>query len=244
MTNEMNTNNTQNTAAKAHTPNFSQVILMARLSADCNYKPAEGTRLAKVYFTLASNDGYLRSDGSEAVSYISCCITGKRADSLYAYLKKGVKVAVMGRLRTWSDKLPDGKYENNYVVDVEKLTFESSIPNTQNQQATQPVQQGQPMQQAPAMNPPMPNTAPQYQQPPMQQNPAPAMNQPMPQYQQPPMQQAPAMNQPAPQPQYQQAPMPQFQQQPAPQAQGNPFASAPEFAYQNNPFDNMGAFAN
>ena len=202
MTNEMNTNNTQNTAAKAHTPNFSQVILMARLSADCNYKPAEGTRLAKVYFTLASNDGYLRSDGSEAVSYISCCITGKRADSLYAYLKKGVKVAVMGRLRTWSDKLPDGKYENNYVVDVEKLTFESSITNTQNQQATQPVQQGQPMQQAPAMN------------------------------------------QPAPQPQYQQAPMPQFQQQPAPQAQGNPFASAPEFAYQNNPFDNMGAFAN
>ena len=137
-------------------------------------------------------------------NFIDCTLFGNRAEALSRILRKGMKVAVEGRLRQsrWQDKQTG---QNRSKIEV--IPDEVDLMQQQ-QQGYQPAPQQAPQyqQQAPQYAPQgYQQAAPQYAQP------AP---QPAPQYQQAPRQ-APAPRQAAPQP----APQPAPQQAPQQAAQ-------------------------
>lgn len=231
------------------------VILSGRLCSDCNYRQGQpdATRPgqfvnSQVFFNLAVNRGFTRNDGSEAVSFISCSIRGRRADALAPYLTKGLKVFLTGQLSTWNKKLQNGQYENGYVVECDKFDFIDRPKNDQQSATSTPQTQAQYQQQA---------MQPQYQQMPYQQNAMPQQP-PVPQYQQqmpyqsqlvttqpqtPPAQNpVPTTTTPPAQPMSQPV-------APAPQAQAQAQTTAPQqamFSYENNPFagNNASLFSN
>ena len=96
-----------------------------RLGQDARYvapKKEDGTD-AVLYFTGGSNDGYEDKNGNESVSWINFCLRGKRATSVKDYFKKGTALNVVARLKTWSNKTDDGKFENHYILNVNEFTF-------------------------------------------------------------------------------------------------------------------------
>ena len=212
-----NQNQNNNQQQKASPKNLNIVTLEGRLAADANLKPAQesGNGVSHCYFRLAVNEGYLRSDGTNAVSFIPCNIGGKRAESIAPYLKQGMRLTVTGSISVRSNKLADGQYSDSCMLSVDQVFFGPQAQQKDQSQASTPAPQPQ-YQQAPAT----PAPQPQYQQPAQQGNPFAGTPAPQPQYQQ----QAPAT--PAPQPQYQQP------------VQDNPFAGAPAqgFDFNNNPF--------
>ena len=245
-----NQNQNNNQQQKASPKNLNIVTLEGRLAADANLKPAQesGNGVSHCYFRLAVNEGYLRSDGTNAVSFIPCNIGGKRAESIAPYLKQGMRLTVTGSISVRSNKLADGQYSDSCMLSVDQVFFGPQAQQKDQSQASTPAPQPQ-YQQAPAT----PAPQPQYQQPAQQGNPfagtpapqpqyqqAPTTPAPQPQYQQPTQQGNPFAGTPAPQPQYQQqapatpAPQPQYQQP----VQDNPFAGAPAqgFDFNNNPF--------
>lgn len=137
-------------------------------------------------------------------NFIDCTLFGNRAEALSRILRKGMKVAVEGRLRQsrWQDKQTG---QNRSKIEV--IPDEVDLMQQQ-QQGYQPAPQAAPQypQQAPQYAPQgYQQAAPQYAQPALQ---------PAPQYQQAPRQ-APAPRQAAPQP----APQPTPQQAPQQAAQ-------------------------
>ena len=122
-------------------------------------------------------------------NFVDCTMFGNRAESMSRILRKGMKVAIEGKLR-YSNWEKDGQRRSKIEVIVDEIELMS-----QNQQAPQGYQQ----QPAPQAAPQQWNAQQAYQQ-------APAAPQ---GYQQAPAQYAP---QPAPQAAPQQAPMPPVQE--------------------------------
>ena len=216
--NYQNNQGQDNGEARASRRDMNTFLCRCRIASDATYRPGGvdengGQAESVLFFRLACNDGYLRRDKTNAVSYISCRLRGKRADALHQYLTKGTRVTMEARLVTWSTKDAQGQYEDHYILDVDELWFESQ------------AQQGQVSQQMPAQN-----EASQYApQPSMMGQPAmPTPTQPYAQQQMPIQNAAPQY---APQ-----ASMPT----PAPtqSMMGQPQAAPNPFAFEENPFEN------
>ena len=213
-----------NNTTKASPKNLNIVALEGHLAADANLKQAPEGGVSNCYFRLAVNEGYLRNDGTNAVSYVSCRISGKRAESIAPYLKQGMRLTVTGSLSVWSTKQADGQYSNDCIIAVDQVHFGPQSQKSQQTQA-ETSQQPAPTQAAPAPQYQQTTAAPQYQQP------APTQAAPLPQYQQ--ATAAPQYQQVAPQPASPFATAAPQNPQPVSAVsaqQGNPFA------FDGNPF--------
>ena len=85
-----------------------------------------GNGVSHCYFRLAVNEGYLRSDGTNAVSFIPCNIGGKRAESIAPYLKQGMRLTVTGSISVRSNKLADGQYSDSCMLSVDQVFFRTA----------------------------------------------------------------------------------------------------------------------
>lgn len=223
-----NTNNNGN-SNKVH-PNVNYVILNGRLTQNARFRAKTDDKQAMLSFTIANNEGFLKADGTESVSFIGCQMFGERAEKIAPYMTQGTKLTVIGHLRAWSTKNQAGQYENNYAVVVDTLEFHTK---SQSEPKEAPMPQPQ-ATQAPAQNQyagqqAMPTQAPYGQAAPAQYQPAPVQQMP---------QQAQAT--PAPfggQPQATQ-PVGQFQM-PAQDPFSGQQQAAPAFTYSNDPFSAM-----
>lgn len=81
------------------------VVLMGRLTADPDIKNTDTTTIAS--YTLAVD----RISKEKATDFIRCKAFGKGADFAEKYLKKGMKIAIEGRIQT-------GSYTNKEGVKV------------------------------------------------------------------------------------------------------------------------------
>ncbi len=121
---------------------MNNVILMGRLTKD----PVSGTSqngVTSARFTLAV-DRHSKND-PDAADFPSCVAFGKTAEIVRDYLKKGVKIAVQGRIQT--SKYPDENGKEVYRTDVVVLGIEFCERKQDNGQAqAQPgnAPQGQP----------------------------------------------------------------------------------------------------
>lgn len=102
---------------------------MGRLCSDPTIRNTENTTVAR--YTLAI-DRFGKDKGAD---FISCVCFGKTADFAEKYLKKGVKIAVEGRIQTgsYTDKNGNKVYTTDVIVNAHhfcesKGTAEQTAP--------------------------------------------------------------------------------------------------------------------
>ena len=114
---------------------MNRVILMGRLTRNPEIKyGGKDNDMAVARYTLAVNRRY-KKDGEQEADFISCVVFGKGAEFAQKYLRKGMKVAVLGRISTGSYKYKDGKTVYTTDVIVEEHEFADS-PKTKNEAET------------------------------------------------------------------------------------------------------------
>lgn len=97
---------------------MNKVILMGRLTKDPEARQAGDTTVSK--FSVAV-DRRVKTEGGQAADFPSIVAFGKTAEFINKYFKKGMKIAIEGRIQTGSyDK--DGV--KHYTTDVIAETVE------------------------------------------------------------------------------------------------------------------------
>lgn len=92
---------------------MNKVILIGRLVADPNVTESQqGTTIARYRLAV---DRPFKKDGQPSADFISCVAFGKGGEFAEKYLRKGVKIAVEGRIQT-GDYEKDG--EKRYTTDI------------------------------------------------------------------------------------------------------------------------------
>lgn len=95
---------------------MNKVILIGRLTRDPEVRYSQGeTSMAIARYTLAV-DRRGRREGEQSADFISCKAFGKAGEWAEKWLRKGIKIAITGRIQT-------GSYTNNegqkvYTTDV------------------------------------------------------------------------------------------------------------------------------
>lgn len=116
---------------------MNSVNLIGRLTAD----PQINDRITCAAFTLAVERKY-KKQNEQSADFINCKLLGEsRAGFANKYLRKGMKIALTGRIQTGSYNGKDGKkiYTTDVVADsVEFAEGKSSLENNN-------VQGGEPM---------------------------------------------------------------------------------------------------
>lgn len=189
---------------------INRVNITGNLTRDPELRSTAGG-MAVLGFGVAVNDRRKNQQTGlweDYPNFVDCTMFGNRAEALSRILRKGMKVAIEGKLRysSWEDKNGGGRRSKLEVI-PDEVELLSQNPN---------AQQGQPQQYAPQGYQPQayaPQQAYQPQQAPQQQ--APQWNAQQ-TYQNPPAAPQPRQQAPAPVPQYAPQQTPQAPQQ-APQ---------------------------
>jgi single-strand DNA-binding protein len=188
---------------------INRVNITGNLTRDPELRSTAGG-MAVLGFGVAVNDrrkNQQTGQWEDYANYVDCSMFGNRAEALSRILRKGMKVAIEGKLRysSWEDKNGGGRRSKLEVI-PDEVELLSQTPN---------AQQGQPQQYAPQGYQPQayaPQQAPQQAYQPQQ---APQWNAQQ-AYQNPPAAPQPRQQAPAPVPQYAPQQTPQAPQQ-APQ---------------------------
>jgi single-strand DNA-binding protein len=99
---------------------MNKVNLIGRLTREVETRYSGETAIAR--YTLAV-DRRFKKDGEQTADFISCVAFGKSGEFAEKYLKKGMKIAVSGRIQTGSYDDKDGKKVYTTDVIVEEHEF-------------------------------------------------------------------------------------------------------------------------
>lgn len=109
---------------------MNKVILMGRLTRDPEVRYSQGeTPLAIARYTLAVDRRFNRSNGGDngqTADFISCVAFGRSGEFAEKYLRKGIKIAVTGRIQTGSYTNKEGQTVYTTEVVVEDHEFAES----------------------------------------------------------------------------------------------------------------------
>lgn len=106
---------------------MNKVVLIGRLTRDCEvYKTSEST-VAK--YSLAVDRKFNREQ--QQTDFINCVAFGKQGEFAERYLRKGMKIAVVGRIQTGQYKNKDGQTVYTTDVVVEEHEFCESKEKTE-----------------------------------------------------------------------------------------------------------------
>ena len=110
---------------------MNKVMLMGRLTKDPEVRTGESTTVAK--YTLAVNRKF-KKDGEPTADFIPCVVFGRSAEFTEKYFRKGMQVAISGRIQTGSYTNKDGNkvYTTDVVVEEQEFA-ESKAASQQNQ---------------------------------------------------------------------------------------------------------------
>jgi single-strand DNA-binding protein len=103
---------------------MNKVILVGRLTRDPELRYSQGSEpLAIARYTLAVNRKFKR-EGEADADFIFCVAFGKQAEFVEKYLKKGMQVAVSGRIsvRSWDDQGGQKRWSTEVVVEDHEFT--------------------------------------------------------------------------------------------------------------------------
>lgn len=116
---------------------MNKVILIGRICKDVDVRYAGETCVAR--YTLAVDRRY-KKDGEASADFISCVAFGNQGQFAEKYLRKGMKIAVVGRIQTGSYKNKDGQtvYTTDIVVEEHEFA-ESKQTDGNNQPKPQPT---------------------------------------------------------------------------------------------------------
>ena len=105
---------------------INRVMISGNLTRDAELRT---TPSGTSNFGIAVNDRRRNQNGEweDYANFVDCTMFGRRAEALQNYLKKGLKVAIEGRLHysTWEDR-NTGQRRSKLDVTVDELEFMSS----------------------------------------------------------------------------------------------------------------------
>lgn len=102
---------------------MNKVILVGRLTKDVETRYSGETAIAR--YSLAVDRKFKR-EGEATADFINCVAFGKNGEFADKYLRKGMKIAVTGRIQTGSYKDKDGKTVHTTDIVVEEHEFVES----------------------------------------------------------------------------------------------------------------------
>lgn len=110
---------------------MNKVVLMGRITKDIEVKSTPAG-VNYIYFTLAVDRGYKRSNGQKQTDFIRCVAWRTTADFISKYFAKGRMIAVGGRIqcREYTDNNGVKQYITEINVEDAYFTGEKSTGNT------------------------------------------------------------------------------------------------------------------
>lgn len=112
---------------------INKVILMGRLTRDPDTKYTQGQNPMAVSRYALAVDRRFKKDGQQNADFINCVAFGKNGEFAEKYLRKGMKIVVVGRIQTGSYTNRDGqKVYTTDVVTEEQYFAESKSASQQN----------------------------------------------------------------------------------------------------------------
>lgn len=103
---------------------MNKVILIGRLTRDPEVRYSQGAEpMAIARYSLAVDRRFKR-DGQPDADFINCVAFGRSGEFAEKYFKKGMKIAVEGRIQTgsYTDKDGNKRYTTDVVVDQQEFT--------------------------------------------------------------------------------------------------------------------------
>lgn len=117
---------------------MNKVILMGRLTRDPEVRYSQGAEpMAVARYTLAVDRRGRRDENGQNADFISCVAFAKNAEFAEKYLKKGIKIAITGRIQTGSYNDREGRkvYTTDVVIEDQEFAESKSSQNGGNTQA-------------------------------------------------------------------------------------------------------------
>lgn len=108
---------------------MNKVILMGRLTRDPEVRYTQGDNAMAIARYSLAVDRRFKRDGEPDADFINCVAFGKAGEFAEKYLKKGTKIAVVGRIQTGSYTNKDGQKVYTTDVVVEEQEFAESKNN-------------------------------------------------------------------------------------------------------------------
>ena len=123
---------------------MNKVMFMGRLTRDPEVRYGQdGDQTAVGRFSLAVDRKYKR-EGQPEADFFNCVTFGKQAQFVERYLRKGMKLLVIGRIENNNYVGRDGNKVYSVQVMVDEMEFVESKSASENRQNHQTMGQGQP----------------------------------------------------------------------------------------------------
>lgn len=119
---------------------MNKVILIGRCTRDPEVRYSQGENTTAVARYTLAVDRQFKRDGDQSADFINCIAFGKRGEFAEKYLRKGTKIAVVGRIQTGSYTNKDGQkvYTTDVIVDEHEFV-ESKVASQNNGSGSTPV---------------------------------------------------------------------------------------------------------
>lgn len=109
---------------------MNNVSLVGRLVRDPEVRYGQNESVSVAKFSLAVERKWKR-DGEPTVDFINCTVFGKSAEFTEKYFRKGMRVAITGRIQTGSYKNKDGQtvFTTEIIVESQEIAQSKSENN-------------------------------------------------------------------------------------------------------------------
>ena len=116
---------------------MNKVILMGRLTRDPEVRYTQGDNAMAIARYSLAVDRRFKRDGEPDADFINCVAFGKYGEFAEKYLKKGTKIAVVGRIQTGSYTNKDGQkvYTTDVVVEEQEFAESKNSSSSDNNQS-------------------------------------------------------------------------------------------------------------
>lgn len=121
---------------------MNKVVLLGRLTKDPETRYSQGENATAVSRYTLAVDRRFKRDGEANADFIGCIAFGKAAEFAEKYLRKGTKIAVVGRIQTGSYTNKDGQKVYTTDVVIEEQEFAESKSSGTTTAPTQADEQG------------------------------------------------------------------------------------------------------
>lgn len=125
---------------------MNKVILMGRLTRDPEIRYSQGEQATAIArYSLAVDRRFRRDGDTQTADFINCVAFGRQGEFAEKYLRKGIKIAITGRIQTGSYTNKDGQkvYTTDVVVEEQEFA-ESKAASEQNSGSFTPVDRPSP----------------------------------------------------------------------------------------------------
>ena len=108
---------------------MNKVILMGRLTRDPEIRYSQGEQSTAVArYTIAVDRRFRRDGDQQTADFINCVAFGRQGEFAEKYFRKGIKIAITGRIQTGSYTNKDGQrvYTTDVVVEEQECAESKS----------------------------------------------------------------------------------------------------------------------